>query len=567
MFITTTVVYASLSMVCFVIEMPPVIIKTYQHKPKKKKRPWAAICNIHDRKDGEDPKTTFDTLFSENIKQQKKILKEKKNIKVKYSSPVPKKAPLRFTSTDDEGAFESTFDRILKAPVLQQAEPLDVNKNSDFASSSSDMRSSSSEKNTKSRAGEEPPVLRRSRASLKKINKETNKDSCLTSTPMMKKCENKLYVALSPVQGTRINTLSNRALKDNNSIVSSRTRSHLKMSIRKSKMGAHGYVSTVFCDENNESPERISNENVQVSEMSECVSSLENLRLETSRNEFLFSKVVSTLKNPEKLQVEHNESMLKESNGELSNEVQTSLNIDTTNNVQKNSDEAAQRLNSPVMFDSWDAGKKNSLRASSGACDMVEPRNVASGPNGLLLDFKGFEDEETTAAASSAVALLSYFDLSKEICSNEMLGDSFVKSSFNRLPCRRQSLMVVPSDVMISRFKLPSFSDVYRKTIHQNSTTNLETNFTKSETEEDEDGDGDRNGKISLSDSLLAGTSTLLENMSKDWRRELSNLRHGEENRTQCFSEMKRCLCVKGKYPEHLIRLWNDYDDLKGETL
>ncbi|PNF40212.1 hypothetical protein B7P43_G08259, partial [Cryptotermes secundus] len=45
---------------------------------------------------------------------------------------------------------------------------------------------------------------------------------------------------------------------------------------------------------------------------------------------------------------------------------------------------------------------------------------------------------------------------------------------------------------------------------------------------------------------------------------ELSGLRNGTENRTCSFSEVKRCICVHGNYPEELIRLWEDYDNCKG---
>jgi hypothetical protein len=47
--------------------------------------------------------------------------------------------------------------------------------------------------------------------------------------------------------------------------------------------------------------------------------------------------------------------------------------------------------------------------------------------------------------------------------------------------------------------------------------------------------------------------------------RELSGLRNGTENRTSSFSEVKRCICVQGAYPEKLIGLWNDYNDDKGK--
>lgn len=47
--------------------------------------------------------------------------------------------------------------------------------------------------------------------------------------------------------------------------------------------------------------------------------------------------------------------------------------------------------------------------------------------------------------------------------------------------------------------------------------------------------------------------------------RELSGLRNGTENRTCSFSEVKRCICVQGTYPEELVRLWEDYDNCKGK--
>lgn len=41
--------------------------------------------------------------------------------------------------------------------------------------------------------------------------------------------------------------------------------------------------------------------------------------------------------------------------------------------------------------------------------------------------------------------------------------------------------------------------------------------------------------------------------------RELSNLRHGSDNQTHGFSELKRVRCVKGCYPSYLIDLWQLY--------
>lgn len=46
--------------------------------------------------------------------------------------------------------------------------------------------------------------------------------------------------------------------------------------------------------------------------------------------------------------------------------------------------------------------------------------------------------------------------------------------------------------------------------------------------------------------------------------RELSNLRNDTKNCTNCFSEVKRVRCVQGSYPEHLLRLWDLYDDTYG---
>ncbi|KAL0270272.1 UNVERIFIED_CONTAM: hypothetical protein PYX00_007738 [Menopon gallinae] len=45
---------------------------------------------------------------------------------------------------------------------------------------------------------------------------------------------------------------------------------------------------------------------------------------------------------------------------------------------------------------------------------------------------------------------------------------------------------------------------------------------------------------------------------------ELSNLRTEKENNTSGFCESKRCWCVVGKYPQHLIDLWNDFDSARG---
>jgi hypothetical protein len=47
--------------------------------------------------------------------------------------------------------------------------------------------------------------------------------------------------------------------------------------------------------------------------------------------------------------------------------------------------------------------------------------------------------------------------------------------------------------------------------------------------------------------------------------RELSGLHNGTENKTSSFSEVKRCICVQGAYPEKLIDLWNDYNNDKGK--
>ncbi|KAL1513832.1 hypothetical protein ABEB36_003182 [Hypothenemus hampei] len=45
---------------------------------------------------------------------------------------------------------------------------------------------------------------------------------------------------------------------------------------------------------------------------------------------------------------------------------------------------------------------------------------------------------------------------------------------------------------------------------------------------------------------------------------ELSKLRSNHSNKTSTFCELKRISCVQGKYPEFLIKLWNEYDRRKG---
>lgn len=46
--------------------------------------------------------------------------------------------------------------------------------------------------------------------------------------------------------------------------------------------------------------------------------------------------------------------------------------------------------------------------------------------------------------------------------------------------------------------------------------------------------------------------------------RELSNLRQTEKNRTTSFSELINIFCVQGKYPKHLLDLWQIFDHEKG---
>lgn len=45
---------------------------------------------------------------------------------------------------------------------------------------------------------------------------------------------------------------------------------------------------------------------------------------------------------------------------------------------------------------------------------------------------------------------------------------------------------------------------------------------------------------------------------------ELSDLRHNETNRTSCFTYVQGIRCVRGKYPERLIDLWELFDEDKG---
>lgn len=46
--------------------------------------------------------------------------------------------------------------------------------------------------------------------------------------------------------------------------------------------------------------------------------------------------------------------------------------------------------------------------------------------------------------------------------------------------------------------------------------------------------------------------------------RELSNLRKNSKNQTEGFCEVQKIRCVQGKYPEILLKLWNDFDEQKG---
>lgn len=45
--------------------------------------------------------------------------------------------------------------------------------------------------------------------------------------------------------------------------------------------------------------------------------------------------------------------------------------------------------------------------------------------------------------------------------------------------------------------------------------------------------------------------------------RELHNLRFNARYNTDGFVEVKNIKCIKGKYPERLIELWNIYDEEK----
>lgn len=45
---------------------------------------------------------------------------------------------------------------------------------------------------------------------------------------------------------------------------------------------------------------------------------------------------------------------------------------------------------------------------------------------------------------------------------------------------------------------------------------------------------------------------------------ELSDLRHTDNNRTSGFVEVLNVRLVEGRYPAHLIDLWNDYDIRQG---
>lgn len=39
-------------------------------------------------------------------------------------------------------------------------------------------------------------------------------------------------------------------------------------------------------------------------------------------------------------------------------------------------------------------------------------------------------------------------------------------------------------------------------------------------------------------------------------------MRSGKTNQTYGFSELKRCWCVVGAYPDYLLNLWYEYDKL-----
>lgn len=45
--------------------------------------------------------------------------------------------------------------------------------------------------------------------------------------------------------------------------------------------------------------------------------------------------------------------------------------------------------------------------------------------------------------------------------------------------------------------------------------------------------------------------------------RELHNLRFNTKYNTDGFVEVKNIKCIKGKYPEKLVELWNIYDEEK----
>lgn len=47
--------------------------------------------------------------------------------------------------------------------------------------------------------------------------------------------------------------------------------------------------------------------------------------------------------------------------------------------------------------------------------------------------------------------------------------------------------------------------------------------------------------------------------------KELNNLRDENNwNQTKAFCKVENISCVQGKYPENLIKLWKEYDDIKG---
>lgn len=45
---------------------------------------------------------------------------------------------------------------------------------------------------------------------------------------------------------------------------------------------------------------------------------------------------------------------------------------------------------------------------------------------------------------------------------------------------------------------------------------------------------------------------------------ELAGLRYGEKNCTSGFAEVLKVRLVEGRYPEHLLNLWDDYDIRQG---